>query len=101
MGHHIDFSYSKLDYICVRITAIVKIHALFHSDKTIHVTRYFVSDTLNPQKTVFKGGMQNQKGFWVKINCSQKKIIEWGGVKKCRNLTCKVNFLRQKSSESF
>ena len=25
----------------------------------------------------------------------------WGGVKKCQNLTFKVNFLRQKSSESF
>ena len=39
-GHHIDFSYSKLDYIiCVRITAIVKFHAPFHSDMQIHVIK--------------------------------------------------------------
>ena len=37
----------------------------------------------------------------------RKEIIEfgelalWGGVKKCQNLTCKVNLLYQKKSKSF
>ena len=26
---------------------------------------------------VFKGGIQNQKGFWLKINCSQMKLLNF------------------------
>ena len=53
---------------------------------------------------VFKKGIQNQKGFRIKINCSQMKFGEleqWRAVKKFQNLTFKVNFLSQKSFKSF
>ena len=26
---------------------------------------------------VFKGGIQNYKGFWLKINCSQMKLLNF------------------------
>ena len=26
---------------------------------------------------VFKGGIQNQKDFWLKINCSQMKLLNF------------------------
>ena len=49
-------------------------------------------------------GYKIRKSFWLKINCSEMKSLNfviWGGVKKCGNLTFKVNILCQKSSESF
>ena len=56
---------------------------------------------------VFKGVIQNQTVFLAKSQLKSNEIIEfcelvkWGGIKKCQNLTFKVNFLCQKSSESF
>ena len=53
------------------------------------------------------GGIQNWKCFWLKINYSQMKSLtfaNWcngGGVKKCWNLTFKVNFILQKSKVFF
>ena len=59
MGHHIDFSYSKLDYICVKIPAIVKFHALFDSDEIFgtHVlqwTRRVHYDTLDLEAMILQ-----------------------------------------------
>ena len=48
-----------------------------------------------------------KQGFWTTINCIQMKSMylvnssTWLVVRKCQNLTFKVNFLRQKSFESF
>ena len=41
-----------------------------------------------------------KKVFGLKINCRQMKSLNfayWRGVKKCQNLTFRVNFLHQKS----
>ena len=49
---------------------------------------------------------RHSQGFWPRINCSQMKLPNFGSiqsqfVKKCQFWTFKVNFLCQKSSESF
>ena len=36
---------------------------------------------------VFKGGIQNWKGFWLNINCGQMKLSNLEVVKKFQNLT--------------
>ena len=50
----------------------------------------------------FQGGIQNWKHFCLKINIPKGNCwILRIGVKKCQNVTFKVNFLCQKSSKSF
>ena len=51
---------------------------------------------------VFKREVHNWKDFFPKDKHTQfLELVECGGAKKCLNLTFKVNFLCQKSSESF
>jgi hypothetical protein len=55
----------------------------------------------------FSRGDTKLERFWAKNQLQSNEIIEffklmqWRGIKKCQNLTFKVNFLRQKSSKSF
>ena len=55
----------------------------------------------------FSSGGYKIGNVFASVSTYSKEIIEfwelvlWGGVKKCHYLTFKVNFLHQKSSESF
>ena len=40
-------------------------------------SRWYLHTYGNTGCGVFKGGIQNQKGFWLKINCSHMKFIEF------------------------
>ena len=52
---------------------------------------------------IFRRGIQNQKDFCLRINILKGiyGIMSFGLMVSCQNLTFKVNFLCQKSSESF
>ena len=63
----------------------------------------FIAGYVNTGCWVFKQGVQNCKDFCLKINIPKGNywILRIGVMERCQNLTFKVNFLHQKSSESF
>ena len=53
-----------------------------HNQKNLSMDKIFLNQQkeqayVNASCGVFKGGMQNQKGFWIKINCSQMKLLNF------------------------
>ena len=71
---------------------------LAHNFHTRWNIKHKHEDYGNTCNGVFKGGIQHLKDFWLKINCQVKSLnFANGEVSK----SAEINFLRQKSSESF